>query len=365
METEKEIILLPEKKRYKIRTELEKQFKINRERYLELENLLDEENNLIICPFCFNPSVKYLERYKEWCCGQCKVEIKFTSILHEIDLDGKEMYKIYKLWGIKALHKLTGKAESVLQNSVGKYFENCCSSKGEKCLYFDYIKEIKISKRIETISILFENAKSNYESLNQGIEELSELIEEYSDFLPDEEKFKIENKYEFLKNNVEQITSSLDDHLIVPTKDNLKKNQRVYIEEFNDEFVAFSQPQEGFESEIEGFAWNEAKQGEPVGVFFVQHDFHEELNQSILELKKQIREYTVKWSFGKLSPLELEALKIIIEENGIFQNHLWRKLQVDSRKCSRVVNRLLKEDLIARETAISNGARTYLLKVFD
>lgn len=97
METEKEIILPPEKKRRKVREELEKQFKSIREIYLELDNLFDEETNSIICPFCFNPSAKYLDRYQEWCCGNCEVDIKFASILSEVNLDDKEMYKIYKL----------------------------------------------------------------------------------------------------------------------------------------------------------------------------------------------------------------------------------------------------------------------------
>lgn len=50
-------------------------------------------------------------------------------------------------------------------------------------------------------------------------------------------------------------------------------------------------------------------------------------------------------------------------EDGIFQNHLWKELEIDSRKCSRVVAKLLKDGLITREPAVDNGARTYLLKV--
>ena len=62
--------------------------------------------------------------------------------------------------------------------------------------------------------------------------------------------------------------------------------------------------------------------------------------------------------------IEETALKIIHDsKEGVFQNELWKILEIDSRKCSRVVSKLLDEDLITREQAVSNGARTYLLKV--
>ncbi|MBP1910030.1 helix-turn-helix transcriptional regulator [Methanolobus bombayensis] len=62
--------------------------------------------------------------------------------------------------------------------------------------------------------------------------------------------------------------------------------------------------------------------------------------------------------------IEETAFNLIREsKEGVFQNELWKMLEIDSRKCSRVVSKLLKEDLIVREQAVSNGARTYLLKV--
>lgn len=62
--------------------------------------------------------------------------------------------------------------------------------------------------------------------------------------------------------------------------------------------------------------------------------------------------------------IEETALNIIRDsKEGVFQNELWKVLEIDSRKCSRVVSKLLDEDLIIREQAVSNGARTYLLKV--
>ncbi|WP_292469531.1 Lrp/AsnC family transcriptional regulator [Methanolobus sp.] len=62
--------------------------------------------------------------------------------------------------------------------------------------------------------------------------------------------------------------------------------------------------------------------------------------------------------------IEETALNIIRDsKEGVFQNELWKILEIDSRKCSRVISKLLDDDLVTREQAVSNGARTYLLKV--
>ncbi|MDG6243258.1 MAG: Lrp/AsnC family transcriptional regulator [Methanolobus sp.] len=62
--------------------------------------------------------------------------------------------------------------------------------------------------------------------------------------------------------------------------------------------------------------------------------------------------------------IEETALNLIRDsKEGVFQNELWKILEIDSRKCSRVVSKLLDDDLIIREQAVSNGARTYLLKI--
>jgi len=61
--------------------------------------------------------------------------------------------------------------------------------------------------------------------------------------------------------------------------------------------------------------------------------------------------------------LEEEAFKIISKhKDGIFQNMIWKELDIDSRKCSRIIKKLQDKDLIIREVAVSNGARTYLLR---
>ena len=59
--------------------------------------------------------------------------------------------------------------------------------------------------------------------------------------------------------------------------------------------------------------------------------------------------------------LEEEAYSIIKRnKEGVFQNVIWKELKIDSRKCSRIIKKLLDKDLIVRE--VGNGARTYLLK---
>ncbi|WP_255337055.1 Lrp/AsnC family transcriptional regulator [Methanosarcina sp. KYL-1] len=61
--------------------------------------------------------------------------------------------------------------------------------------------------------------------------------------------------------------------------------------------------------------------------------------------------------------LEEEAYNIIKKhKEGVFQNVIWKELDIDSRKCSRIIKKLQDRDLIIREVAVSNGARTYLLK---
>lgn len=57
-----------------------------------------------------------------------------------------------------------------------------------------------------------------------------------------------------------------------------------------------------------------------------------------------------------------EALEYIkIHPEGALQSDLWKALKIDSRKCSRIVAKLLKDNLITRETESVEGIRTYRL----
>ncbi|KGK98778.1 AsnC family transcriptional regulator [Methanococcoides methylutens] len=62
--------------------------------------------------------------------------------------------------------------------------------------------------------------------------------------------------------------------------------------------------------------------------------------------------------------IEEKTLKLIGDsKDGVYQNELWKMLEIDSRKCSRVITKLMNANLIYRESAVNNGARTYLIKV--
>jgi predicted transcriptional regulator len=57
-----------------------------------------------------------------------------------------------------------------------------------------------------------------------------------------------------------------------------------------------------------------------------------------------------------------EALEYIkSHQQGVLQSDLWKALSIDSRKCSRIVAKLLKDELITREMESVAGIRTYRL----
>jgi Lrp/AsnC family leucine-responsive transcriptional regulator len=58
-----------------------------------------------------------------------------------------------------------------------------------------------------------------------------------------------------------------------------------------------------------------------------------------------------------------EALQLIQSKpEGILQSELWKKLGVDSRKCSRIVKKLEEGGLIERLDFKKEGIKTYLLR---
>ena len=48
--------------------------------------------------------------------------------------------------------------------------------------------------------------------------------------------------------------------------------------------------------------------------------------------------------------------------SGIAQCTLWKQLNIDSRKCTRIVKKLLDDGKITREPSASNGSRTFLIR---
>ena len=55
-----------------------------------------------------------------------------------------------------------------------------------------------------------------------------------------------------------------------------------------------------------------------------------------------------------------DALEFIkSRESGVLQSDLWKALKIDSRKCSRIVAKLMKENLITRQLETIDGFWTY------
>jgi Lrp/AsnC family leucine-responsive transcriptional regulator len=52
-------------------------------------------------------------------------------------------------------------------------------------------------------------------------------------------------------------------------------------------------------------------------------------------------------------------------KKGILQNELWKKAEIDRRKCSRIVDKLEKEGTIVREKESTKGTRTYRITLVE
>ncbi|MBP1908264.1 hypothetical protein [Methanolobus bombayensis] len=401
----------------------------------ETESLVKKTS--IVCPYCFKPSVEFLGERNKWFCKACKSDVNFMSrfVNGNILFYNYEKIRIYEMWGIQALTKLTGKNTAslqyfvhnylnntytnieklsweekerkehikILKENVGKeiqeqerleaeryavykegginalvqltgqskesaerfvarYFEKSCLSKGDKCLYHGLFQESKKEKeQIRNIKLLFASRKRILKNFYQLVNYNSKLFEEKSAFLSKEKEIK--DEYIFFKETAEQILSQFDDCIIALATEDLHDNQQISIKNSDEQLVAGL----NFNIGIEGFAWNDAKKGEMVGVLPISYNFCQELIDLYANLLVKVGNIPVKPILTPsdkkgLTQLERVALEIIIAEDDIYQNQLWKKLEVDSRKCSRIVISLVDKKLVSREQAVSNGARTYLLK---
>ncbi|HOX35851.1 MAG TPA: MarR family transcriptional regulator [Methanoregulaceae archaeon] len=63
-----------------------------------------------------------------------------------------------------------------------------------------------------------------------------------------------------------------------------------------------------------------------------------------------------------MTDLETDVLELIRSRpEGILQSELWKELDVDSRKCSRVVKKLEEDGLIERIECKKGSTKTFLL----
>jgi hypothetical protein len=111
---------------------------------LENNKLFNEETKYLLCPECNYYSVKYStsnydKNDKKWWCNNCLTPIIYPD--YHLDISDKDKYHIYKLWGAEALSIFTNKSLKKTIGFVGSYFKNCCVTKKDKCLYFDFFKE--------------------------------------------------------------------------------------------------------------------------------------------------------------------------------------------------------------------------------
>ncbi|MFQ3318768.1 MAG: DNA-binding Lrp family transcriptional regulator [Natronomonas sp.] len=60
-----------------------------------------------------------------------------------------------------------------------------------------------------------------------------------------------------------------------------------------------------------------------------------------------------------LSDIERDGLQLIRETNGIHQSEFWKELDVDSRKGSRIIDKLEDKGLVDREDTVYDGHNTY------
>ena len=62
-----------------------------------------------------------------------------------------------------------------------------------------------------------------------------------------------------------------------------------------------------------------------------------------------------------LSEVEREGLELIRTTGGIHQSDFWKELDVDSRKGSRIIDKLEEMGLVERSETVYDGHKTYLV----
>lgn len=118
---------------------------------LKNNKLYNDDTKYLLCPECNRYSVEYsassyYKDSKKWWCSHCTKKIIYHD--YDIDINDKDKYHIYKLWGVDALSVLTSQSMKRTISFIGSYFKDCCVSKKDRCLYFDFFKE-KEDKMVE------------------------------------------------------------------------------------------------------------------------------------------------------------------------------------------------------------------------
>lgn len=106
-------------------------------------------SKLLACPRCNRYSVEYSNpnfrrSLSKWWCRDCKRHMSYYG--YSLNIDDRDKYKIYKLWGLDALNNLMNEPLSRTMNFIGNYFKNCCVSKKDRCIYSNFFEEEEIEK---------------------------------------------------------------------------------------------------------------------------------------------------------------------------------------------------------------------------
>jgi DNA-binding Lrp family transcriptional regulator len=60
-----------------------------------------------------------------------------------------------------------------------------------------------------------------------------------------------------------------------------------------------------------------------------------------------------------------EIIQILEKKGSILQKDLWKELKIDSSKCSRILRKLEKEDIIRRIEVVVDGVKTFKIVPAD
>jgi len=328
--------------------------------------LIDKDSHLLICPICSTYSVEYLIKSKEWFCNLCdeKIDIDDSLELYNLSMTDKDKYNIYRYWGIYALCGLTGNTYSETKTFISSYFENGCTSIGDNCLYYDHFKEANAAKQIRPIDNLFEKSKQDCNSLRNEINSFLDSVEDVQLHLSEYQEKLLKFEYVSIKQTIEALYGQIEDYVIAVANTEIKKGEKVFLREKGTDLLADI----GGET-FDGFCWNYAKKGSFVGICTAPsyglnqtkqmfEDFKINFEQSfdITKFKKIMREFD-------LSSLEHETISLIIQNDGILQSSLRKQLGINSKKCSRLVHKLMDQNLIHRIPEIYSGRNTYRIQI--
>ena len=329
--------------------------RIEERRNLLLSNkkVYDSDSNLLFCPHCNNYSVEYSNKTNKWSCNKCTSSFAFGKYSFlEFNFTNEDKYKIYKCYGIESLVKLTGDARNEIKDVIGSYFEKECTSIGNNCLYYGHFKEANAAKQIRSIDDLFEKSKQDCNSLINEIYSFLDSVEGVKSYLSKTQQKLLDIEYVSIKQTIEALYEQIEDYLIAVANTDLNKGEKVFLRENGDNLLADI----GGET-FDGFCWNYAKKGDFVGICTVP-------SYALNQTKQLFEDFKIFFEeFNDLSFLERETISLIIRNDGIIQSQLRRELDIDSKKCSRIVKSLFKKGLISKDSVFSNSRRTYRLNI--